>query len=224
VTEMDPAPAGGRLVVGLPIPHTLELADALVSELVSAPTPPAAWGGRFDWGFVDELAAWTATLRDGPPVPSVVVCTWMPPTPAGALADVDADAWMDGVEWPMALWFSAVQAAADRCADDGSIVVVVERPAPIDSHGRATTTALAEALGALVRSVALIHGSRGVRANVVATEVDTAPDVLLGLSPALATFPGAPAREVVGAVRMLLGADAAGVSGTVVRADCGRSW
>jgi NAD(P)-dependent dehydrogenase (short-subunit alcohol dehydrogenase family) len=224
VTEMDPAHGGGRLVVGLPIPQTQALAGALASELVAAPTPPAAARGDFGWGFVDELAAWTSVLRDGPPVDAVVVCTWMPPTAAGALADLGADGWMDGVEWPMALWFSAVQAAADRCADGGSIVVVVERPAPIDSHGRATTTAVAEALGALVRSVALIHGPRGVRANVVATEIDTAPEVLLGLSPALATFPGTPAREVAGAVRMLLGVDAVGVTGTVVRADCGRSW
>jgi len=223
VTEQDLAPAGGWLVVGLPTSHTQELADALGSELVPAPTPPPA-GGGFGWGFVDELAAWATVLRDGPPVPSVVVCTWMPPAPARALADVEADGWMDGVEWPMAVWFSAIQAAADRCADGGSIVVVVERPAPIDSHGRAMTTALAEAFGALVRSVALIHGPRGVRANVVATEVDTAPEVLLGLSPALATFPGAPGREVAGAVRMLLGPDAIGVTGTVVRADCGRSW
>jgi hypothetical protein len=223
VPEQDPAPASGRLVVGLPTPHTQELAIALASELLRAPSLPPS-GDGFGWGFVDELATWAAALRDGPPVPSVVVCTWMPSTPARALVDVDAGGWMDGVEWPMALWFSAIQAAADRCADGGSIVVVVERPAPIDSHGRATTTALAESLSALVRSVALIHGPRGVRANVVATEVDTAPEVLLGLSPALATFPGAPAREVAGAVRMLLGADAAGVTGTVVRADCGRSW
>jgi hypothetical protein len=215
--------AGAPLVVGLDTGATRELAGALGAALVVAPGPPAGDGG-FGWGFADAVAAWAAELRSGPPVQAVVVCTWSPPTPSRTLADTDADGWVAGVEWPLALWFSAVQAAAARCADGGAIVVVAERPAPIDSHGRAATTAVAEALGALVRSVALIHGERGVRANVVATEVATAPEVLLGLAPALPSFPGTVGDEVAGAVRMLLGVDAAGVSGTVVRADCGRSW
>ena len=43
-------------------------------------------------------------------------------------------------------------------------------------------------------------------------------------SPPLASFPGSLERDVVGAVRVLLSDEVAGLTGQVVHADAGRSW
>jgi hypothetical protein len=60
--------------------------------------------------------------------------------------------------------------------------------------------------------------------NAVGTQISTAPEKLLGLAPALSSFPGTIHKEVAGAVRMVLSPDASGVTGTLVRADSGRAW
>ncbi len=208
------------LFVGLDCPPTRELADALSSELVAPPPLPAADG--WSWSFADDIDRFAASLAEGPPVDRVVVCTWDADYPTGALVDMDADAWMAHVERPLALWYAVAAAAAERCADGGAIAVVVERPAPIDSDGHAGATAVAEGLVTLARSLALVHGPRGVRANSVGTVIATAPETLLGHAPALASYPGSIGREIAGAVRMVLSPDASGVTGTLVRADGGR--
>jgi NAD(P)-dependent dehydrogenase (short-subunit alcohol dehydrogenase family) len=81
---------------------------------------------------------------------------------------------------------------------------------------------VADGLIALVRSLAASEGPRRVRVNAVTTELFTAPDVLTGAPPPLASFPGRIDVEVAGAVRMLLSPDSLGVTGTVVRAAGGR--
>jgi NAD(P)-dependent dehydrogenase (short-subunit alcohol dehydrogenase family) len=199
-------------------------AEPVVAE-VSPPGPPAGAGGGWSWS--PAVAEWGDELRAGDRVGSVVVCTWdagldrLPGTP---LVGLGPEAWRQRVELPLAVWFTAVVAAAERCDDGGSVVVVVELPAALDSHGRADVTAVAEGTIALARSAALVHGERSVRVNVVATEIATAPANLTGMAPALPTFPGRIAHEIAGAVRLLSGSDAAGVTGTVLRADCGRAW
>jgi NAD(P)-dependent dehydrogenase (short-subunit alcohol dehydrogenase family) len=210
------------LFVGLDVPETRGLADALGADLVAPPPIPdsTTWG----WDFSDEIDAFARSLADGPPVSSVVVCTWSAHYRAQQLVDTTPVAWVDEVERPLALWFRVLTEVVDRIADGGALAVVVERPAPIDSNGHAGTSAVAEGLVALTRSLALIQGPRNVRANVVGTEISTAPELLLGLAPALPSFPGTPDLQVAGAVRMVLSLDAAGVTGTLVRADSGRSW
>ena len=106
----------------------------------------------------------------------------------------------------------------------GAIVAVVERPPPLDAAGWGPASAVADAAENMVRSLARSEGGRGVRVNAVTTPVRLQHPPLVDPAPSLATFPGTVGREVVGAVRMLLGDDAAGVTGTVVHADCGRSW
>lgn len=128
------------------------------------------------------------------------------------------------VEYELGLWFEASVAAARRCSDGGSMVIVAERPAALDSPGHSETVTVAEGLATLARSLGINEGDRGVRVNQLVTELFTAPDTLLGLAPLLESFPGTIGNEIAGAVRMLWSSDASGVTGTVLRADCGRSW
>lgn len=214
---------GPELFVGQPTGLVTELGEALGAPVVSPP-PPDAEGLGWDWGWSPAIAGWGATLGAGPPVGSAVVCTWDDPPGATPLVEQESAAWVRQVEMPLAVWFTAIVAAASRCRDGGSLVVVVELPAALDGDGRADLVAVGEGVIALARSAALVHGERGVRVNVVATELVTAPATLAGTPPALPAFPGRAAHEVAGAVRMLASSDAAGVTGAVVRADCGRAW
>lgn len=221
LTAAGPAD-GDLLVIGDDRAQATTLAAALGADLVAAPT--IASGEPLTWPWRDDLAQAGERLADGPRHRSVVVCTWEPTLATGPLAELDIASWSAAVEAPLARWFAVVRAAARRCEDGGSLTVVVERPAALDTAGHAPVTAVAEGLIALTRSISMTHGDRGVRANVVTTEVSTAPEVLLGSKPPLGAFPGSVGREVAGAVRMLASPDAVGVTGTVVRADCGRSW
>ena len=216
--------AAATRLVGVPHPAVAALAQALgAGEAWPAPEAPKL--GGFEWSFSGLLEEWrektAAALRGAP---RIVVCTWARPSPAKRCIDLGPAEWCAAAEWEMALWFTALQAAAAACADGGAIAVVVERPVSLDAEGRAPLVAVAEGLVTFARSLALGEGARGVRINTISTEVATAPGRLFGSPPPLASFPGRPEVEVAGAVRMLLSADAAGVTGSVVRADCGRAW
>jgi NAD(P)-dependent dehydrogenase (short-subunit alcohol dehydrogenase family) len=202
------------LFIGTTTPGSDRLAAALgVDHVLHAP----------ETGGHDALETWKEEIAAGAGSDGVVVCTWTDPGPPVALADLDPAAWRARVEWPTALWFTTLVAAAARCSDDGALVVVVERPATLDAPGRAPTVTVGDGLVNLVRSLAAIDGVRGVRINAVTTEIHTAPAVLLGAAPALATFPGRIEVEVAGAVRLLLSPDATGVTGTALAVDCGRA-
>lgn len=229
--------ASRALLIGRAGPTTDELAGALdavvdlAPPVVAAPLVPLDGAAGLDWDWGPAIEAWAEDLAQGEPVDRLAVCAWpsdpgSTPSPdaAGDLVDLDLDGWMAEVEVELATWSRAVVAATRRCTPGGSVVVVVERPAPLEASGRATALAVAEGLAAFARSAALVHGARGVRVNVVATALWSEPEVLLGPAPALASFPGTVARDVAGAVRALWSDDTCGVTGTVVRADSGRSW
>jgi enoyl-[acyl-carrier-protein] reductase (NADH) len=100
---------------------------------------------------------------------------------------------------------------------------VIEAPAALDAAGFAPEVGLASALRALARSLAASEGARGVRINTVTTPVRLGV-VPVAPAPPLASFPGQVEREVAGAVRLLLSADAAGLTGATFAADSGRTW
>ncbi|HEX7096311.1 MAG TPA: SDR family oxidoreductase [Acidimicrobiales bacterium] len=209
------------LFVGLDTPATRELAAALQLDLVSPPALHDPDGWR--WSFADDVDAFVATIDALPVHANVVACTWALSYERSALVDTDTVHWVRDVERQLAFWYAALTAAAERCADGGAIAVVVEAPFSVDSAGYVAASAVADGLIALTRSVALVHGERRVRANTVTTAIATAPDTLAGMAPPLATFPGTIPVEIAGAVRVALSADAAGISGTVLHADCGRT-
>jgi NAD(P)-dependent dehydrogenase (short-subunit alcohol dehydrogenase family) len=198
------------------------LAGALgASAIVAVPEVPPTDG--WTWGWRDTIDAWRGGIVDGPPEDAVVVCTWPASVSATAVLELEPRAWLEQVEWPLALWFHALAAAAARCADGGSIVAVVELPAAIDAVGHAAVVTVAEGVLTLVRSLAAREGGRAVRVNAVTTELFTAPAVLPGPPAPLAGFPGRVDVEVAGAVRLLLADDAVGLTGTTLRAAAGRA-
>ena len=131
---------------------------------------------------------------------------------------------MELVEVALARWFAALGVAVRRCADGGAVVAVIERPPPLDAAGRGAASAVADAAEALVRSLARSDGPRRVRVNAVTTPTRLVAPPVIDPPPALPSFPGSVDVEVAGAVRLLLCPDGAGITGTVVHADCGRSW
>ncbi|WCO66121.1 SDR family oxidoreductase [Iamia majanohamensis] len=212
----DPGPT----VLAAATPAAADLARALrAASVVEAPEAPvdAGWGWRWD----EVLAGWRERIHALPPPDRLVVCTWAPSHPAAAVTDLAPEAWRTRVEWPTALWFTTLVAAADRVVDGGAAVAVAERPATLDAPGHGAEVAVGDGVANLVRSLAAAHGPRGVRVNAVATALHTAPAHPLGAPPRLDGFPGTVA-DVAGAVRILLSDDASAVTAATLAADRGR--
>jgi len=208
--------AAGTLVLA----NESELARVLARELAAqVDLLPSLRASDEDWEAARERVA------RGPAASRIVVAIASDPAPGARplVAQAD-DEWRARGERALFAWCMAAGAASARCADGGAIAFVIEAPAPLDAAGYAPESGLRDAVVALARSVAIAEGARGVRANAVATPARLTSQPLPALAPPLASFPGALAREVAGAVRMLLSSDAAGVTGRLVPADCGRSW
>lgn len=215
--ESEPA----VVLLGTREPEIVELAAELGAEWHDV---PLFTRGGAEWSFAADLDAWRAALANGDRWKAVAVAPWIPPSAPCAVVGVDLDTWIDRVEAPLAIWAGALGAGVARCADGGVVVAVVERPSPLDAAGRGAESSVADGVEALVRSLARAQGRRGVRVVAVTTPLRIGPEVLVDPAPSLADYPGAMAREVAGAVRLMLSPDAAGLTGTALHADCGRSW
>ncbi len=192
--------------------------DAALRELAPA-------GERLDVPLdLAGLEALRARASAGERHAELVVAVWPRAQAPLAVRDTPLAEWLARTEVPIAAWSFGLAVAVARCADGGAIVALVERPGPLDCAGFAAESAVGDAVLALVRSLARSEGPRGVRVNAVTTPGRLAPARPVAPPPALASYPGRPTREVAGAVRALLSADACGVTGSVLAADCGRSW
>lgn len=215
------------LLVGSSIPEVDALRRGLDADLERVPSLAEPGEGRepFEWPWTDELDKWRDTAGAGPLFDEVVVAAW--PDTVGEprpLASMPVDAWVTRGETTFARWFAAMGVAVRRCADGGAIVAAIERPPPLDCNGWAPESGTADAVESMVRSLARAEGHRGVRVNAVTTPVRLHRPPVVDPAPPLATFPGSLETEVLGAVSMLLGPGASGVTGTALHADCGRSW
>jgi len=211
----DPTPP---LVLATPEAAALAAALGVAASPVPLPTGDARW----PWGA--GLDAWRDESLTAEPVDRIVVAVWAPTSTPRPVVELSLSAWVDEAEAPLAAWCAALGVAAARVVDGGTIVAVAERPAPLDCAGHGAAAAVADGVEALVRSLARSEGPRGVRVNLVTTPTRLAPGRPVAPAPSLATHPGSIEHEVAGAVAMLLGPGAGGVTGTVVHADCGRSW
>lgn len=210
------------LLVGGDAPEVADLARSLDAEILPMPTSPTGAAEAAAAGAA--LDAWRADAALGARAASVVVVPWGTAAGATPLADLGLDAWSDRTEVALARWVAALGVAKARCADDGAIVALVDRPAPLDAAGWAPECGVADAVEALARSLARSEGPRGVRVNAVTTPARLTHVPVVDPAPPLGAFPGSVLLEAAGAVRLLLEPDALGLTGTVLHADCGRSW
>lgn len=167
--------------------------------------------------------AWRAEQLGAECCDRVVVALWPEVQQLADVADLGADRWAERCDDVLLLWSVVLGAASRRCADSGSLVSVIESPAPRDSAGWSPEFALAEGVIALTRAVAQAEGERGVRANVVTTPFRMGETATALPGPPLRSFPGNLQSEVSGAVWLLLGEEAVGVTASVIAADCGRA-
>ena len=202
------------LLLGTPVDGVRALAEGLGADLVELPL------GDDD----ATLEAWRNEVGSGPPVDRIVVAAWVDAPAPGVVDDLDPASWEARTEAPLAAWVIGLGAAVRRCPDGGTIVAVVERPAPLDCHGWAPESAVSDAVEALTRSLGRSEGPRGVRVNAVTTPSRLTTGEVVMPPPPLASFPGTVEHDVVGAVRLLLDEGASGLTGTVLHADAGRSW
>jgi NAD(P)-dependent dehydrogenase (short-subunit alcohol dehydrogenase family) len=211
------------LVIGRDFGPTRQLRAALGADrLLAVPEVEDAGGTRRE-GWPTTLGRWEQQSEDLGDFSSVVIACWDEIDAPSPFVDVDGTAWSSQLEQRLTTWAVATKVGIARCADGGAVVVVVERPAALDAVGRSMLVGVAEGVLGLMRSVAVSEGPRAVRVNAVTTELWTAPEELLGPTPALASFPGRVDVEVAGAIRLLLSEDAAGVTGSVVSSDGGRA-
>lgn len=161
------------------------------------------------WSAGPIVEEWRATTAAGPASPAVVVAAWTEDPRPSPLVDTEFGSWLDTVEAPYARWFAALTAGAQRCADGGQVVGVVDRPSPKESAGWSSVSAVADAVEVMVRSLAEVHRPRGVRVNLVTT-----PERLkAGGSP--------PTLSVAGTVSMLLQAGPDGITSAVIPVGAG---
>src|SRR5215213_9494355 len=158
------------------------LADALgAAEPLTAPAAPAFDG--WSWELTDLMAGWTEELGRLSPRTRVVVCTWPEVRPRASLAALEPREWRRQVEWPSALWYSTLVAAAAGCQDGGSVVAVADRPGALDVVGHGAEVVVAEAVANVTRSLAACEGGRGVRVNTVFSALHTSASDLPGSPP-----------------------------------------
>jgi hypothetical protein len=217
----------GTLLIASPLDVLHGLRGALSAELLAVPVCPVgddAVGFDAAWADVDVLQQWRDSASTGSRMAAIVVAVWPAAQAATSLMAMSPADFARRSEWPFVAWYSALGVAASRCADGGTIVALVERPSPLDAAGWAPECGGADAVEALVRSLARSEGPRGVRVNAVTTPARVAPSQPIAPAPPLSAYPGRIDVEVTSAVAMLLGAGVGGVTGTVVHVDCGRSW
>jgi NAD(P)-dependent dehydrogenase (short-subunit alcohol dehydrogenase family) len=170
------------------------------------------------------LEAWRTTQVAAPRRERIIVAVWPAAVTPTRFDAAQAAETATAAEDQIVAWVAALGAAKARCADGGAIVAACDRPAPLDAGGHTVTAAVADAVEALVRSLARSEGPRGVRVNAVTSPARTTTVPVVDPAPPLARFPGDAVADSVAVIDWLLDPRAQAVTGQVVHADSGRSW
>lgn len=190
------------------------IASALGARFVAAPPQDN------DKAWID----WRESLKGETPVQNVVVSLLPELHAQSPLTGLDMADWLARGETPLLRWMEALATAAPLCADNGALVAVVDCAPPLDAAGLAPEAGIAEGVEALMRSLSLSEGKRGVRSNAVVTPARLVTKPIVAPAPPLNGFPGSLQDDVVRIVRLLLSDDAKYLSGHTLPADRGRSW
>jgi hypothetical protein len=118
-----------------------------------------------------KFESWRDSASSGEHYARIVVALWCDELESGELLSIDDIAWRTRFELPYLLWNFALGAAAQHCADGGSIVALVQAPAALDAS--AWVPEFAIACGELDWSV-WIAARRAEEGKRVAAEVTTA--------------------------------------------------
>jgi enoyl-[acyl-carrier-protein] reductase (NADH) len=172
----------------------------------------------------DALGQWRIAQAAAGRVERVVVAAWPERITSTVFDPTAAEEISTAVENQLVSWIVGLGAAASRCVDGGAIVAVLDRPAPLDAGGHTTAAAVADAVEALVRSLARSEGPRKVRVNAVTTPARATRRPVPDPAPPLQQFPGDPVDDTIPVIEMLLAESSAAVTSQVVHADSGRSW
>jgi NAD(P)-dependent dehydrogenase (short-subunit alcohol dehydrogenase family) len=209
VTQAVEPPEGSARTSDRPLVIGTEPARTLATRLGAdwCPVPMTAFDEAWSAGpLVEE---WRATAAAGPPTSAVVVAAWTENPRPSALVDTGLGSWLDTMEAPLARWFAALTAGAQRCADGGQVVGVVDRPSPKESAGWSSVSAVAGAVEVMVHSLAEVHRPRRVRVNLITT-----PD-------RLEAGDADRWRSVAGTVSMLLQGPSDGITSVVIPLGAG---
>lgn len=172
----------------------------------------------------DVWVSWRDALAIGLQAEQVVVALQSSLPVETVVAELGLDEWASRAEAPLMHWIYALGAAALVCADGGRIVAIVDAPPPLDSADLAPEAAVSDGVAALVRSLSLSEGARGVRVNGIFTPYRLVKRPPIKPDPPLSGFPGTLAEDVTATLSLLLSPDAAYLSGHIFPADRGRSW
>lgn len=159
-----------------------------------------------------------------PTADHVVLALWADEATRSPLNTINRETWTARAEQPLLRWILAFGAASQLCSDGGAIIALVDGSPPLDAAGLAPEAAISEAVYALVRSLALAEGSRGVRVNLIVTPFRLHPDPIVAPAPPLPGFPGTLENDVIPTVRLLLSQDAQTLTAQRISTDRGRTW
>jgi NAD(P)-dependent dehydrogenase (short-subunit alcohol dehydrogenase family) len=209
VTQAAESPDGAGRTSGRPLVIGTDPARTLATWLGADWCPVPVMAFDEDWSAGPQVEEWRVRTAAGPATSAVVVAAWTENPRPSALVDTGLGSWLDTMEAPFARWFAALTAGAQRCADGGQVVGVVDRPSPKESAGWSSVSAVADAVEVMVHSLAEVHRPRGVRVNLITT-----PDRLeVGGSPR--------SRSVAGTVSMLLQGGPDGITSAVIPLGAG---
>lgn len=137
------------------------------------PGGPVAASTTFDMRDADAVAAGVEGLAQAGPFDALVITAGL--ARVAAFEDITPRNWQVMIDVNLTGTFNVIRAAVPNLRDGGAIVTISSVDSQLPVSGLAHYCAAKAGVDALMRSVALEFGSRGIRCNVVAPGVVRTP-------------------------------------------------